>query len=573
MKNLLFILFFACDCVNAQHLYNNRWTFGPGEYNNWIIDNSSHRLYQLVDLPFHYSVPDSFMGVGGGAHHAVFFSQSNRAWAWGDNSSGECGNGNTTTVSTPTQISADSLGNNFGSIIKVMTGGTGEINPWNSFFLKSDGTLWGCGSLAGGLRGNGTFGGQTTRPVQIPFPAGTFITDADPSFMGLVLDSTGSIWTWAADYGFYPPYLLAQGTSTPVTTTPTKITSLPAKVKMIAGGDGLRWFALLSNGQVYGAAWHISYLGFTRSGDMSQFGFNPARVDTCWHIPGLGTTRFVDSIVVNSMYTYLLLTDSTWWGFGSNAIGNAGDGTELNMRTYTGTNGYAPYNWDQGLDENMYYQAKQICPGMHNFTKIFASTALNFWGTAENAGDSVFVCGRNKGGVIGNMVGEIDSVAGNLGSSYPNSWDVVWPTYITPFNVPSVSRTTSPLCKDSAGAQYCSISPNVWDGSKPAPTVSAGSNQTITSNHATLSGTVTVASGVSGVRNVQWSQVSGPTTAVMPLVANNSVNVYNLSVGTYVFSLTGEDSNFKTTTSNVTVNVTQSNAITVPTGVKIHITH
>ncbi|RYF26556.1 MAG: hypothetical protein EOO42_01255 [Flavobacteriales bacterium] len=74
-----------------------------------------------------------------------------------------------------------------------------------------------------------------------------------------------------------------------------------------------------------------------------------------------------------------------------------------------------------------------------------------------------------------------------------------------------------------------------------APTVSAGANSTANTNPKVLTGTATPQSPKTIVSTV-WSQVSGPSTAVMatPNALSNSVS--GLVSGVYVFKLTATDS-------------------------------
>ncbi|HEY4147758.1 MAG TPA: PKD domain-containing protein, partial [Chitinophagaceae bacterium] len=97
-----------------------------------------------------------------------------------------------------------------------------------------------------------------------------------------------------------------------------------------------------------------------------------------------------------------------------------------------------------------------------------------------------------------------------------------------------------------------------------APTVSAGSNQTITlpTNSASLSGT---ASGTGGatISNYTWTQASGPSTAGISSPGLSGTNVTGLIAGSYTFTLTVTDNNGLTNSSNVTVTVNLAN--TAPT--------
>ncbi len=97
-----------------------------------------------------------------------------------------------------------------------------------------------------------------------------------------------------------------------------------------------------------------------------------------------------------------------------------------------------------------------------------------------------------------------------------------------------------------------------------APTVSAGSNQTITlpTNSASLSGTAAGTNGAT-ISTYAWTQLSGPSTAGISSAGLAATNVTGLIAGSYTFTLTVTDNNGLTNSANVTVTVNPAN--TAPT--------
>jgi hypothetical protein len=97
-----------------------------------------------------------------------------------------------------------------------------------------------------------------------------------------------------------------------------------------------------------------------------------------------------------------------------------------------------------------------------------------------------------------------------------------------------------------------------------APTVSAGSAQTITLpvSSVTLTGTATDADG--SIASYQWSKTSGGT-AVIVSPATASTSVTGLTAGTYVFSLKVTDNEGATANSTVTITVNNATAVAPPT--------
>lgn len=550
----------------GPHTFANRWSVYPGEYFNFIVDNSNHRGYVLVDAPTHPSgLPDSVISAAGGAHGGCFLLSDGDVMCMGDNSSGEIGDGTTNPANNPVRVMFDSLGNRFNHVIKVLQGGTAANNPWSSTALKDDGTVWIWGSTAFGLRGNGTnsLNSEAHKPVQIPFPAGVHIVDIAISFVGIALDDQGNVWTWGASDANYNKVLLARG-PTPDALNPTKITLPSGRTgKQIAGGGSLQSFVLLDNGSLIGWTYGTSrYLGTVANTDMTVTNYQP------WLLDSIITNKLpspIDSVVVNSQYTYLLLQNGQIWGWGENVQGCAGNGTESNMALYHGNNGYQYYAWDQsGSPIQNYQPLAQICPGINNFTKVFGGTVLSWYTFLENSGDSLIIFGRGKGGILGNGWTGKDIVDQDLKSARPNSWDVPDPTIVFPVTRPfNVITSTCPKYLDTVtGDPLQTKYPVLTSGSRPI--ANAGSNQTISTSYTLLKGTNTFSSPAIGIIQRKWTQISGPNSAKIPYYANDTAAASGMIPGTYTFKYWIRDNEFKVDSATVTITVTNPSQTTQP---------
>lgn len=581
-KDILCLLLFVVTCMllasmgkmtprspkpyffGSPHTAIARYWMGPGEYTNIFVDRTNGRVYQYEGgVPNLFANPLHAWKVAGGAHHSLILDSAGNVWGRGDNSVGEIGDGTTTDRASPVQVLTDSLGNSFGGVIDIGCGGT---TNWTSWAVTSSGKLYAWGTLTMGTRANNTYGGQTNRPVQIIFPAGVFIVKAIVNELSIALDSDGNVWTWGAEGvggGFWTPFILAQGKGSGyITRVPTKIT-LPAPAVQIAGGNEFTNYALLNNGQLYGWGFNLQYIGISGK-DLSFYGYNPTRVTD-----SLGLTAgTIDSITVNALGTYILKTDSTAWGWGSNACGNFGVGPGIDYQTYRTGNvpggTLSPWNFDQGSGQAMILKPVQIAPGMHNFVKMFTSLAFCYALTLENhasdGNDSLIIMGRNKYQVTNQFTGEIDSTAESIGSTYPNNFDENWARFVNPWRTGYVVRATSRQCKVNGSSPLCTISPNQYDNSKPGPTSLVGANQTISTNTTTLFGSWIIASGVRGRLNSLWSCTAKPVGAPNPiflLASSDTTKVFNLTtIGTYTFKHWVEDANFKSDSTTMTVTVT-----------------
>src|ERR1043165_6518327 len=118
----------------------------------------------------------------GNNSHSSFEIRGGTLWAWGNNNSGQLGDGTTINSGTPTQIGTDTK---WASI----TCGSGY-----TMALKNDGTLWAWGNNSSGQLGDGTTTDKTT-PTQI----GT-----DTKWVGIAcgdrhtvaVKSDGTLWAW-----------------------------------------------------------------------------------------------------------------------------------------------------------------------------------------------------------------------------------------------------------------------------------------------------------------------------------------------------------------------------------------
>jgi alpha-tubulin suppressor-like RCC1 family protein len=566
---LLFALF---SHVDAQP---PRYFVGNGEYQNFIIDNSTQTLYGLgqggngegsntgvLGYPILCQFPTpgtKIKYVAGGLHSGCAVDVNGNVYFAGPNEDGDMGNGTTTgSASSFVQITTDSLGNPFNNVTSVVmantqyTGGGTEVTT--IFAIKADGTLWVWGSTQGGYRGNGTYGMINTRPVQVPFPAGTVITKVAVQNIAIALDAAGNVWTWAGNGGNNP--LL--GSLTRANYETPQILSLPGPAKDIAGGS--YWsYALLTNGDLYGWGLYLGYMGVgaTASADWTNQPA-PLLLNSSLNLPNP-----ISKISCNNTTTYVILSDSTMWAWGGNECGQAGAGYELNYATYTtnpaptgGTPSPYAWNWDLSTAQCQQHKPVNIAPGLHNFVFLSEGTAAVFYKFAEDANGQLYSWGRNKSGILANGVMDANPVNGSIGAIYPNSWDVPYVTAINPFAATNTQtiQTTSPYCLGNPGTSPCSIY------TLPANTPPSALINGVKNGSESVSATTVNLNGATSTDNVHityyvWSQVSGPNTPVISIPSGVSVNIIGLTNGTYVFKLRCTDNEWLSDSTTFTLNV------------------
>lgn len=566
MKRILTILFLWAFAAHAQ----TKDVYLLGEYHAAIIRAVNHSYYECADglATLDASAPNGAIWTGSAGPHDIYVvDTAGQVWGKGDNTYGELGDNTTTTRSTFVRASLDSLGNNFRDVVQLCASSTGV--GWMVAALKKDGTVWICGRTDGWLRGNNTAGGECHRFVQITMPE--TITKIQIGFFGMVLGASGKVYTWGGQYpsSFYAPYLLSQGTATPNYGVPTQIAVITAPVIDIAS-NGQTAYALTANnwgsGQLYGWAYWFGSTGVgstvgSNSPQNPSAPLSPSMLDTAWsaYVPANFRIRH---IWAGSLTTYVIDSVGSVYGQGDNSNGGYGNGDMIYWATYP-----SPYNWNQQYGDSartFYRKPRLLSAGKTDWDTVMTGPALVFAVTLRDKNNNLFGMGRNKDGTLANNNQPADAGNGNMSAIYPNSWMVPWLTRFTPFFNVSAAISTSPICKSTPGATWCSTWP--WDGSKAGPTANAGPDQTIFGTTSTLQGTKSVASGVSGVLQVVWSQVSGPVTANIPY-QYDSVPISGLSPGNYVFRMTVTDTNFKTGTDDVAFTVYAPNSFAIPAGV------
>lgn len=528
----------------------------PGEYVPLLLDSTTHTPYGInSSIPALISgAPAHTSQICGGAHHAFVIDNLGRAGGFDDNAAGELGDGTTTGRSNIVLISIDSAGNTLDPFSGIVCGGTAHGAFWATAGWTTSGKGYVWGNTQGGNLGNGTYGTlASTRPVQVSFSGGAFITKMLSGVDMVAQDSAGNIWTWGADgYDLF----LGRGSS-PAYMVPGKINIGGGRAIDIVG-PGFFHLALLSNGHVWAWGDHHEYMGPTLTTDINT----PRDITASLALPFP-----IAKIRSNSESTYFILTDGSLWAMGGTAVGTIGNGVELDFSRYGGyplpygTSNPFPYNWSQGQNELMQRAPVNIAPGKYDWVDVYAGCALNWAAYAIDAAAQLYSWGRNKSGPLGN--GVADPLDG--GNTYPNAMDVPWITAVTPLAVTSNIKVSCPICVTSPSTSPCN---NYSIPVTAPPNANAGSTKNIFGTSTTMSAT---ASGNGGaiITYTIWSQVSGPNTATF--MFNSSLNSYvgGLIPGVYVFKMTVTDQNWRVTTSNVTVNVFPSSSIQISPGQRI----
>jgi alpha-tubulin suppressor-like RCC1 family protein len=174
---------------------------GGGQLLSWGLNSSG----QLGDgttttqtTPVAVQKLNGMVAVAAGSAHSLAVKADGTVWAWGQNTYGQLGNGSNTMSLAPVQVPG------LTQVVAVAAG------KFHSLALRADGTVWAWGYNADGELGIGTTANSAS-PVQV---AGVpvILGIAAGSLHSLALGVDGRVWTWGSNahtqlgYGFNGPY-------------------------------------------------------------------------------------------------------------------------------------------------------------------------------------------------------------------------------------------------------------------------------------------------------------------------------------------------------------------------------
>lgn len=304
------------------------------------------------------NIPVSVIGLsgiisvsGGGDQleaHSLALQTNGTVWSWGSNIYGGLGNGTTTNTTIPGQVTG-------------LTGAKAiSAGGWHSVALKNDSTVWTWGWNTDGQLGDGTFTDKSI-PTQVPGLTGV-IAIAAGTYHVLALKKDGTVWAWGDNISGQI------GDNTTIDrNTPVQVIGLTG-VSNIASG---RFFSLAvkSDGTVW--TWGENLYG--------QLG-NGTTTDSHVPVQVTGLTGISSATTATGAFHCMVVkNDNTVWAWGRNTYGNLGDGTVINSSVPVQMIGISDVT---GLAAGT------------NFSLLYKNEG-SFWGCGRNAsgqlGDGTFI--------------------------------------------------------------------------------------------------------------------------------------------------------------------------------------
>ena len=154
------------------------WAWGAnpdGQLGNGTQDDS--------DIPVQVSGLSNVVALTGGVSHSVALDSDGDVWIWGHGVEGQLGDNSTTSVTTPQKVAALDAE----TIVAIVAGG------WHTLALEDNGDLWIWGDNATGQIGNGATGPDVLLPFNL-LSSVTAISAGEFHSIALMSDGTLNSW-------------------------------------------------------------------------------------------------------------------------------------------------------------------------------------------------------------------------------------------------------------------------------------------------------------------------------------------------------------------------------------------
>ena len=355
---------------------------GNGTYNNSSVPVSIHDPGGKVTA------------IAAGWQHSAALLAGGSVKTWGENYSGQLGNGSYNGSNAPVSVSG------LGSVVTSIAAGDGH-----TVALLADGTVRTWGDNYDGQLGNGNDGDSSNTPVTVSGLTGAVTAIAAGDYHTMAVMADGTVMAWGDNGSGQLGDGSYNSSSLPVTTA-----ALGGMAKFIDAGNYFT-VALLADGTV--KTW-----GDNGSGQLGNGTYN----NSCIPVPVTGLDAAVTSIAAGASHAVALLGNGAVKAWGNNTmsqLGSAGNSSNIPL-TVSGLGG----------------TVTAIAAGFFHSVALFADGTVKAWGynlqgqlgngTNLNSVTPVNVSALG-GTAIAVAAGYLHTVA-LLDDGTVRSWGIKWPT-------------------------------------------------------------------------------------------------------------------------------------------------
>ncbi len=269
-----------------------------------------------VEITF---MPDISLGMD----FVVALRSDGSAFAWGDNSYGQLGNGTAEASSFPLPVTMPRVGNKTLAFREIAAGYD------HALAIAEDGTLWSWGADANGQLGNRTTESNVENsliPKQITngISEKTFVKIAAGKSFSMALSSDGAVYVWGTSQNG----VLGDGESHAVDGANAVY---PQKVEALSSYYITDVSAGTSTAAARDASGNVHLWGQNDNLQAGKSGPAPA-LSPVLKEHNIGKT--VKAVSVGKTHTAFLMQDGTVYSFGSNLYGQMGNGTSSDLPTH-----------------------------------------------------------------------------------------------------------------------------------------------------------------------------------------------------------------------------------------------
>ncbi|MGL4940408.1 MAG: InlB B-repeat-containing protein, partial [Bifidobacterium asteroides] len=307
-----------------------------------------------------------FSQISLGSSHSAGIGSDGQLYTWGYNSSGQLGDGTTSSRSTPVKIGKPQGAPAGFTWTQVGLGG------FHSAAIGSDGSLYTWGSNSSGQLGDGSTTTSRSTPVKIGKPQGapdgfTWKQVSLGDQHSAAIGSDGNLYTWGSNSSGQ----LGDGSTTTSRSTPVKVG------KPAGAPDGFTWTQVSLGDQhsaAIGSDGNLYTWGYNFNGQLGDGTTSSQSTPTLIQKPAGAPDGFAwTQVSLGFNHSAALGSDGNLYTWGSNYYGQLGDGTQIDKRTPT------QVSKPQGAPDGFTW--KQASLGRWYSAAIGSDDSLYTWGS------------------------------------------------------------------------------------------------------------------------------------------------------------------------------------------------